>query len=814
MKRLIIAFLLFSAIAAIAQTFQVGETNVLSGQDNGNANLALTQSVTLTQAGTLQSLSFYVTTAAGNLVLGLYGTNSAGTPGQLLASTKAFVPVVGWNTQPVVSQVALTSGTYWLAYGPSSNSLGFAIGAGGKYYLQKSTYTGILPATFAQTSSGPYHWSFYATLSGSSTSTFTMGETNVLSGQDNGNANLILGQSATLSQTGTLQSLSFYVTTAAGNLVLGLYGTNSSGTPGTLLASTKAFVPVVGWNTQPVVSQVTLNPGTYWLAYGPSSNSLGFAIGAGGKYYLQKSTYTGTLPATFAQTSSGPYHWSLYATLSGSGSGSGSSIPAGGPTANVTGVFGGVVQWNLIPLHVVLLPDGRVMSYGTDSSGNQGAQFIYEVWTPSLGTGTNAHLVLNNTTATDIFCSAASVMYNNGKVLTTGGDLTVNGQRNFANNLTTVFDPSTNTIASNTPMQYPRWYPSLVALPNGKLAVFGGLQNVVPPLADPVIPTITPEVYDPTTAVWTTLTGATSNAAFGGVDYSGNWYYPRSYVAPGGNVFVLGHDGTMYTVTIPTSGAGTITQLAPTAPAGFCFLPTIPFAPGKVLSIRLNQIAVVVDFTQSVPVVTQTDNIDQDRFWSTGTVMADGRVLVNGGSTAANVLTGVAYQATIWDPSTGHWTGAASAAVARLYHSNALLLQDATVLTGGGGAPGPLTNTNAEIFYPPYLYKNDGSGQPATRPTITAATPQSLLPGNTINVTVGSTDQISRLTFVRQGSSTHCNNSDQRFFSLTFQQTGTQLTATLPSDNTVLLPGWYMLFAFNSAGVPSIATVLYVGIQP
>ena len=638
--------------------------------------------------------------------------------------------------------------------------------------------------------------------------TFPIGETNVLSTQDGDNANLALTQNATLTQTGTLQSLSFYVTSAAGNLVLGLYGTNSAGTPGQLLAYTKPFVPVVGWNTQPVVSQVVLAPGTYWLSYAPSSNSLGFRIGSGGRYYFQQLTYTGVLPNTFAQTQTGGGHWSFYATLSGSGSSS--TIPVGGPTANVTGVFGPVVAWPIIPLHAVLLPGGGVMSYGTDSSGNQGAQLIYDVWTPSLGTGTNAHVVLPNTTSTDLFCSGASVMYN-GSVLTTGGDLTVNGARNFANNKTTIFNPSTNTISSNTPMLYPRWYPSLVALPDGRLAVFGGYQNVVPPLDNPVISAVTPEVYNPATHAWTTLTGATSNAAFGGVDFEGNWYYPRSYVAPGGNIFVLGHDGTMYSVS--TAGVGSITQLAVTAPAGLAWLPTIPFAPGKVLSVRQGQVVDVVDFTQSVPVVTRTDNIDQERYWATGTILADGKVLVTGGSTDPNVLTGVAYQATIWDPATGHWTAGASAAVARLYHSNALLLNDATVLTGGGGAPGPLNNLNAEIYYPYYLYKNDGSGQPAIRPVITAATPQSLLPGNTINITVGPTDQISRLTFVREGATTHCNNSDQRFINLTFQQTGQQLTTVLPSDPTVLLPGWYMLFAFNSAGVPSKATVLFVNKQ-
>src|SRR6516162_11354126 len=85
-------------------------------------------------------------------------------------------------------------------------------------------------------------------------------------------------------------------------------------------------------------------------------------------------------------------------------------IPVGGSGANVTGTFGPVIQWPIIPIHMVLLPDGRVMSYGTDQNGNQGAQFIYDVWNPTLGTGTSAHSVLPNATSTDIFCSSQSLM--------------------------------------------------------------------------------------------------------------------------------------------------------------------------------------------------------------------------------------------------------------------------------------------------------------------------------------------------------------------------------------------------------------------
>jgi len=93
----------------------------------------------------------------------------------------------------------------------------------------------------------------------------TMGETNVLGSDDSENANYVLAQQATLGQAGTLESLSFYVSQAAGSLVLGVYDASGPGNgPGTLIAQTAGFTPVVGWNTQSV-APVTLSAGTYRL---------------------------------------------------------------------------------------------------------------------------------------------------------------------------------------------------------------------------------------------------------------------------------------------------------------------------------------------------------------------------------------------------------------------------------------------------------------------------------------------------------------------------------------------------------------------
>ena len=106
------------------------------------------------------------------------------------------------------------------------------------------------------------------------------------------------------------------------------------------------------------------------------------------------------------------------------------------------------------------------------------------------------------------------------------------------------------------------------------------------------------------------------------------------------------------------------------------------------------------------------------RQWVSATVLADGRVLATGGSLQDNTLNDVNTSAEIWDPATGIWTVGPSGSRARLYHSGALLLPDASVLVTGGGAPGPLTesNMNAEIYYPSYLYNAPGTF--AARPAI------------------------------------------------------------------------------------------------
>jgi hypothetical protein len=147
-------------------------------------------------------------------------------------------------------------------------------------------------------------------------STITIGETAVTPNGDSGNANLLIAQQAILSQMATIRSMSFYVSASSGKLRLGIYNAaGPGGGPGTKIAETGEITPVVGWNTANVTSQVSLPAGTYWLAYLPSSNDLGFRNSQSGvaKYY---SLAYGALPTTFSTGPiSGTFHFSFYASL-------------------------------------------------------------------------------------------------------------------------------------------------------------------------------------------------------------------------------------------------------------------------------------------------------------------------------------------------------------------------------------------------------------------------------------------------------------------------------------------------------------------
>jgi galactose oxidase-like protein len=150
--------------------------------------------------------------------------------------------------------------------------------------------------------------------------------------------------------------------------------------------------------------------------------------------------------------------------------------------------------------------------------------------------------------------------------------------------------------------------------------------------------------------------------------------------------------------------------------------------------------------------------------------------------------------------------------VVRTYHSTALLLPDARVLSSGSGEGGGVLYENsqfsAQVFTPPYLFNPDGTL--AARPTITSA-PSSVHYGQGFTIGTPVAASISRGTLIRLSSVTHAFNQSQLIYPLTVSAaSATSLNATGP---TALLapPGPYMLFLIDTKGVPSVAKMVTVG---
>lgn len=495
------------------------------------------------------------------------------------------------------------------------------------------------------------------------------------------------------------------------------------------------------------------------------------------------------------------------------------------------------LNWTLIPIHAVLLGDGRVLSYGTSADGvlQQTGHINYDIWTPpgwDRRSEQGIHEVLSHTTQTDLFCNTQVVLPQSGKVFLAGGDVwdpnkidldtgRTGATTNTGNYNPNIFDPSTKNITRSVDgggnlinMKRKRWYASSITLRDGRTYIQGGSDLNDGGLNYPN-GNDRPEIRN--------LDG--SFQLLDGVDTSGLFpWYPRNWVAPNGLVFGYA-DRSMYYVD--PSGNGSITMLGAMpadGPSGWTST-EVMFAPGRILRtgggstsapeggsspVAPKNAAAVIDLTGSTPTYKKQPSMPVALHWANSTVMADGNVVVTGGgSVYENDYGNRNTYALIWRADTGSWTQGAQAVAnrSRLYHSVALLMPDATVLSAGGGAPGPERNANAEIYYPPYLFTNAGAFAP--RPTIAAA-PSRVSYNTPFDVSVSASGGVQRVTFIKTSSVTHSFNSEQRFMQLSFTAAGNTLKVQSPTMQ-LATPGYYMLFVIDKQGVPSVARIIGIG---
>src|SRR3954452_1568619 len=369
--------------------------------------------------------------------------------------------------------------------------------------------------------------------------------------------------------------------------------------------------------------------------------------------------------------------------------------------ASQVGSWGPLMEWPVVGIHEALLPNGKVLAY--DSVGDAATEsFPTQAFTRATvgnpATGTQAPANVN--TGFNVFCSGLAHL-TDGNVFLAGGnkDTALNGIVK-----THVFNYTNNSWSLGPDMVGGRWYPSVTPLRNGEMLITSGRVDL-------------PEVRT-TAGTLRALSSASLSLPL----------YPWIDVAPDGRAFYSGPDQTMR--KLDTTGTGTWQSFGQRDASNRDYGSHALYDVGKILVAGGGgslASARVIDINGATPQATDTAPMANGRRQHNLTVLADGSVLATGGNSSGAGLVDLnngVYAAERWNPATGTWKTLAAEDVTRQYHSTALLLPDGRVLSAGGGICGTCDQVgylakNAQVFTPPYLFKTDGSGQLAPRPTVT-----------------------------------------------------------------------------------------------
>ncbi len=476
-----------------------------------------------------------------------------------------------------------------------------------------------------------------------------------------------------------------------------------------------------------------------------------------------------------------------------------------------TGKWGPVVPWDIVPLHMTLLPTGKILVWGkTDVVGD--TLGMPRLWDPS--TGSSPAGALKITVDSMLFCAGHTLMPD-GTLMVSGGHAADGAGRA----ITKFFSPN-GALSAGPSMAHARWYPTVTTLPDGRMLTMGGTDETFTVVK-------IPEIWEG--GAWVELPGANP------VEIP---YYPRNFVAPNGQIFYAGERILSRWFEVDGSAAGGRGRWT-SGPQHIYqknrdYGTAVMYEPGRILfagggghtgwgqspdpdaSVPTDKVE-IIDLNQTVPAWQNTAPMSVPRRHLNSTILPDGQVLVTGGTTGGGFVdidpAHAAKAAEVWNPTTGQWTTLAANSVMRVYHSVSLLLPNGTVLhgasgdakavqPGGGGIVDVPPERSHEIFSPPYLFKG-------ARPTIGSA-PAAVGYGQSFAVSTPNAAQVTDVRWIRLGSVTHAFDMGARANTLAFTPTATGVNVTAPASGNLAPPGHYLLFVLNRNGVPSEGKVVQV----
>lgn len=462
-------------------------------------------------------------------------------------------------------------------------------------------------------------------------------------------------------------------------------------------------------------------------------------------------------------------------------------------TKAVLAQAGSAGQWRTLsnqvpinPVHVALMRNGQVLIVAGSGNVATETNFQAAVWDPASETFATQPL------GWDMFCNGMVTLHD-GRVFVNGGNLRYDPFYGEPRNA--VFDPITGVFTDVENMAHGRWYPTVTTLGDGRVMTFSGLLE--------------------TGGTNTTVEIYTVGAGWS-QEYPAGWtppLYPRMHLSTDGRVFYAGStrssrlfnpaNGTWSPIVATTNYSGTRTYgtsvMLPLTPANGYVPRVMIFGGGNPATATTE----IIDLSAATPQWQFGPSMSQPRIQMNATLLPNGKVLATGGSRNDEDAVTASLNADLYDPATNTFGPAGANVFPRLYHSNALLLADATVLLIGGNPQRGNYERRLEIYSPAYLFNGDGS--PAPRPTISGATPETVNYNTPFEVQTPEAADIASVVLVRPGTPTHAFDMDQRLVGLSFSQGNGVLNVTSPPNGNIAPPGYYMMFVLNNAGVPSVA---------
>ena len=473
------------------------------------------------------------------------------------------------------------------------------------------------------------------------------------------------------------------------------------------------------------------------------------------------------------------------------------------------GSWGATIAFPIVPVSAsVDYGTGVVLVWSSylpnDFTGSSTGQTLTSTYNPSTGVVTPYKTISVNH---DMFCPGLSIDAT-GRPVVTGGNTAP---------ATSIYNQPTDSWSAAPNMQVARGYQASVTASDGRTFVIGGSWSGGYGGKNG-------EVYSPATNTWTSLAGCpvapmlTADAA--GVYRADNhgWLFgwKNNYVFQAGPSKAMNWYGLSGTGSQAAAGTRGTDSDAMCGDASM-----FDAVAGKILSAggspnyqdnnaTTNANVITLGTPPAVATVTKVGSMTYPRAFANGVVLPNGQVLIMGGQTFPVPFSDdtSVYVAELFDPATNTFKQMNPAAVPRNYHSVGLLLPDATVFNGGGGLCGSCATNHrdAQIFSPPYLFT--AAGAKAARPVINSVSATSVRVGASFTATTAAA--VSTWSLVRYASTTHTVNTDQRRIPLTPTASGNTYTLTVPNDAGVAIPGYYMLFAMNSAGVPSVSKTVLI----